>query len=166
MRIARVLAASLTTFGLVTTAFADAGADLTVSTSVVQSCTIAGNTLAFPAYNTVSGASVDGAATIAVACTSGTETAITLGEGEHPAALSAPEAPARRMSDGGTNYLSYQLFADSNRSTVWGGTEATGKPYEALSSASSNQTVYGRIDAGQDVPAGDFTDTVLATILF
>ncbi|MBA3451670.1 MAG: spore coat protein U domain-containing protein [Deltaproteobacteria bacterium] len=165
MRISALLAASLTTFGFASLAIADDSDSLVMSATVAESCTITGNTLAFGTYDTVSGAAVNNFAALSVACTSGTETAITLGEGNSAELTSAPEAPLRRMTDG-TNFLSYQLYTDTNRTAVWGGTAATGKPYVAASSASSEQTVYGRIAANQDVPAGAYGDTVLATILF
>ncbi len=161
-----VIAVLVSTVGFVQVAAADAGDNLSVTASVASTCTITGNTLAFGAYNTVSGAAVNGSATIAVACTTGTDTFITLDQGAHAAGGSSADAPLRRMSDGGANFLAYSLFSDSNRSIVWGGTSNTSADYLATSSAPANMTVYGRIAASQDVPAGSYTDTVLATIAF
>ena len=166
MRISALLAASLATLGFVQIAGADATANLNVSATVASSCTITGGTLAFGTYNTVSGAAVDSTAALHVACTSGTETTVMLGQGANAAGGSTTSAPARQMSDGTGNLLGYALFSDSARSTVWGDTTLTGNPYTALTSGSATQTVYGRVIANQDVPAGAYTDTVLATIAF
>lgn len=167
MRTSALLAAALATFGFAQLAGADASANLAVSASVANGCTItAANTLGFGAYNTVSGAAVNSSAAIQVACTTGTETTITLGEGAHADALSSADVPLRQMIDGSGHLLAYSLFSDTQRLVVWGNTLDTGLPYVALSSAGADQTVFGRITANQDVPAGTYTDSVVATIAF
>ena len=165
--ISSLLAASLVTIGFASVAAAGtAGDNLTVTASVSSGCTITGNTLAFGAYDTVSGAQVDNAASIAVACTTGTDSTVTLDQGSNAGGGSTDAAPIRRMTDGSSNFLGYALFSDSLRTTVWGNTPLTGKGYLAASSAPTNLTVSGRIAANQDVPAGSYTDTVIATITF
>jgi spore coat protein U-like protein len=47
---------------------------------------------------------------------------------------------------------------------VWNSTAPVA--YTAVSKAASSLTVYGRVAAGQDVPAGSYSDTVIATITF
>ena len=166
MRMSVLLAAALSTFSFVQFAAADASDNLDVSATVAASCTITGGNLSFGTYNTVSGAQVDSTAILTVACTSGTDTTLTLGEGTHPDGASTPDLPARRMNDGGANFLSYSLFSDAQRTTVWGNSPGSARGYLALSSAQANLSVFGRITASQDVPAGTYTDTVLATIAF
>jgi spore coat protein U-like protein len=167
MRTASTLVAVLAaTFGFVQIASADDTDDLTVSANVAESCTITGNNLGFGAYNTVSGSAVLGSATIAVACTTGTETTITLGEGENEHTGSLPEAPLRQMTDGSGHFIGYSLYSDTQRLVPWGNTVLTGKGYTALTSGSADLTVFGRITAGQDVPAGAYGDSVVATIAF
>ncbi|MEO7736290.1 MAG: spore coat U domain-containing protein [Kofleriaceae bacterium] len=166
MRTSTLLAVTLATFGFAQLASADATANLSVSASVVNGCTITGNTLGFGAYNTVSGAAVNSSALIQVACTTGTETTITLGEGAHPEGASSATVPLRRMIDDNGNLMSYLLFSDARRLTVWGDTVGTGLPYTAETSAGADQTVFGRITANQDLPAGTYTDSVVATIAF
>jgi spore coat protein U-like protein len=167
MRTASTLVAVLAvSFGFVQIASADDTDNLTVSASVAESCTISGNNLGFGAYNTITGAAVTGSATIAVACTTGTETTVTLGEGENEHSGSLPEAPLRQMTDGSGHFLGYSLYSDTQRLVPWGDTVLTGKGYIAASSASANLTVFGRITASQDVPAGAYGDSVVATIAF
>jgi spore coat protein U-like protein len=71
------------------------------------------------------------------------------------------------MADGSSNYLNYEIYSDSSRTTVWGN---SGGSLVALGAAPSktarNVTAYGRVTANQDVPAGSYSDTVTATVTF
>jgi spore coat protein U-like protein len=140
--------------------------NLTVTASVQNTCVITGGTLAFGVYDTVSGAAVDASTALSVECTRGAATTITLGEGDNADVASAPDEPLRRLSDGDTSFLSYSLFSDVGRTAIWGDTAGTGKDYNAVSAAPVSQTVYGRLASNQDVVAGSYTDTVIATISF
>jgi spore coat protein U-like protein len=139
--------------------------NLAVSATVTSTCSISAGSLAFGAYDPVAASQVDGSATVSVNCTKGATTKITLGQGSHAALGSTDVIPLRRMSDG-TNFLSYVLFADASRTTVWGNTVLTGVAYNASSSSTQQLSVYGRITASQDIPAGSYTDVVVATITF
>ncbi len=149
---------------------ADAGtstSNMGVSATVVSSCSISAGTLAFPNYDVVTGAQVDGQAALSVACSKGAVTSITLGQCANAAALSTDLLPLRRMKNTSTtDMLSYSLFQDSSRLVTWGNTGLTGVTYVPASSAATNVQVYGRITALQDVPAGSYADTVVATISF
>ena len=70
-----------------------------------------------------------------------------------------------RMSDGVASFLAYALYQDSPRTTVWGNTAGTGLVH-AGDGASHAITVYGTVAAGQNVPVGSYSDTVVATITF
>jgi spore coat protein U-like protein len=156
-----VLVASLT---VTTAAMADDSDDLTVHASVANSCVITGAALDFGVYDTITGAAVTQQADLTVACTQGTITAITLNEGANEGAGSLPTAPHRRMVDvAGTSFLSYSLYSDTLRQDEW---TSVGVGYTALSSDPAAMTVYGQVEAGQDVVTGDYNDTVLATVTF
>ncbi|HVV81424.1 MAG TPA: spore coat U domain-containing protein [Kofleriaceae bacterium] len=143
-----------------------ASGDLTVSATVEDSCAITGGTLAFGAYDVAHGADVDASTAVTVACTAGASATITLDQGANPAAGSSDDAPLRRLSDGGTGFLSYTLYSDAARATVWGNSAGTGKAYTAATSDPIDQSVYGRITANQLVPLGVYTDHIVATIVF
>lgn len=154
---------------LVGVAEADAGtatSNLGVSATVSSTCSITAGSLAFGAYDPVAGTQIDGTATISVSCTRGATATVTLGQGANANAGSTDTVPLRRMKDSGTNRLSYSLFSESTRTTTWGNTAPTGLGYTASSSSATALTVFGRITSAQDVPAGSYTDTVLATITF
>jgi spore coat protein U-like protein len=71
------------------------------------------------------------------------------------------------MTDGSSNYLTYELYSDAGRTTVW--TDSGGglyAPGAAASKTARNFTVYGRVASNQDVAAGSYSDTVVATVNF
>jgi spore coat protein U-like protein len=147
-----------------TASAATATANLGVSATVTNNCTISTAALAFGSYDPVvanASNNLDGTGTVIVACTKGATATIGLGLGGNASGTT------RRMRDGGTNYLTYELYQDSGRATVW--SEAGAgllSPSAAPSKAPRNFTVYGRVTSNQDVPAGNYSDTVVATVNF
>ena len=142
-------------------------ADLDVSAEVSANCTISTIALAFGSYDPVvahASAALDGQGTVTVTCTSGATTVITLGQGMNADASSTDAAPARQMVSG-ANELAYALYSDSSRTTVWGNTSETGVSHVGTGT-SANLTVYGSVSGGQNVPAGSYSDTVVATVTF
>ena len=143
---------------------ADATASLSVSASVSNNCTVSTAALTFAAYDPVvanATANLDGTGRVTVACTKGAAPSIALGTG------SSASGGTRRLSDGTGNFLTYDLYQDSGRSTPWA---ASGSGILTAGAATSmvarDFTVYGRIGGNQDVPAGSYADTVLATVNF
>ena len=68
---------------------------------------------------------------------------------------------------GGTDLLTYELYTDSGRSTVWGSGAGAGQTIATAPNKNPRTfTVYGRVPAGQDVGAASYADTVVATINF
>ena len=63
--------------------------------------------------------------------------------------------------------IAYQLYLDSARSQVWGD-GATGAVHGGTGTGANQAiTVYGRVPAGQPLPAGGvYRDTVTATIVY
>lgn len=141
-----------------------ASATLSISASVVNNCTISTGALAFGSYDPVvanTSANLDATGTITVACTKGAATTIGLNLGANAS------GSARRLTDGASNYLTYEMYQDSSRATVWGNSGAALlTPAAAPSKAARNFTAYGRIPANQDVPAGSYSDTVTAIVNF
>lgn len=142
--------------------------NLSVTASVAANCSISTAAVAFGAYDPIvtnASAALDGTGTVSVTCTDGASTTITLAQGANADVGSTDDAPVRRMNDGGTNYLAYLLYSDAGRTTVWGNTAPTGLAHTG-SGLVTNLTVYGRTTGGQNVPAGSYSDTVIATITF
>ncbi len=143
---------------------ATATANLSVTASVTNNCTISTVALAFGSYDPVvanASANLDGTGTVVVACTKGATATIGLGNGSNYS------GGVRRMGNGGSEFLSYEVYHEAARTTVWtntgGGLLSTGA---APSKAARNFTVYGRVTSNQDVPAGNYSDTVVASVNF
>ncbi len=144
---------------------ASATANLSVSATIVNNCTISTTPVAFPSYDPIgANATVDaddGTGTVTITCTKGTTATIGLGLGSNAS------GNTRRMLNGPSNYLDYELYQTSARTTVWGNAgPRLFSPGPAPSKAPRTFTVYGRIFAGQDLPAGSYADTVQATVNF
>jgi spore coat protein U-like protein len=141
-----------------------ASANLSVSAAVANNCTISTSALAFGAYDPVvanASANLDATGTVTVACTKGATATIGLGLGSNAS------GNTRRMTDGSSNFLTYEVYQDSSRSAVWGNSGAELlTPSAAPSKSTRDFTVYGRIPSNQDVPAGSYADTVMATVNF
>lgn len=130
----------------------------TVTATVVASCSISTQTLAFGATSSLSG-NRDQTASMSVACTNAAPWSISMGNGLN-------FSGSRRMRLGASaSYVSYGLFRDAARAQAWGsgtGNELTGTG----SGGTQALTVYGRVPP-QSVPApGDYADTVTAVITF
>jgi spore coat protein U-like protein len=164
MRLNRLkIIAALALAGLAFSSHADTTTGtLNVSATVASTCATSGGTLGFGTY---AGSQTDATGTLSVTCTLGTAAQITLNGGANQDGGTA-DAPVRRMQAGSTgNYLTYQLYSDSGRTSIWGNTTASDVDITGTG-VSQSVNVYGRISGSQNVPAGSYTDTVTATITF
>lgn len=142
-------------------------ANLVVEAEVTANCSISTTGLNFGQYDPVgthASTDLDGTGTIQVTCTSGSTGAITLSQGANADPGSTDDVPLRRMTDG-AEFLGYFLYQDSGRTTVWGNSATTDVDHLGTGT-STDVTVYGRVTAGQNVAAGSYSDTVVATITF
>lgn len=131
-------------------------ATMAVTATVVASCSISAAALAFGNYTS---AAVDAVATISVTCSTGTTYDIELDAGTASGATTAT-----RAMQNGSNTLSYNIYSNSGRSTVWGLT--TDKVSGTGTGSAQSLSAYGRIPAGQSVAAGSYSDTITATITY
>ena len=143
---------------------ATAAGNMLVTTDVSLSCSMTVGAMNFANYDPSSVEDLLGSATIESTCTSGGTAKITMGEGSSPNTGSLPSAPDRRMVLG-SEYLSYAIYSDTGRTTVWGDTADTGKGITGTGSA-SDTLVYGKITAGQAVGSGTFGDSVVVTLTY
>jgi spore coat protein U-like protein len=162
------VAAALAIGAVSSTDAATATQNLSLTASVTANCTISTAVVAFGAYDPVvtnATTALNGTGTVSVTCTNGASTTVTLGQGSNAATGSTDAIPARRLNDGGTNFLTYSLYSDTGRTVVWGNTVGTSVAHTGTGLLTA-LTVYGAVTAGQNVPAGSYSDTVLATITF
>ncbi|HEY0973295.1 MAG TPA: spore coat U domain-containing protein [Solimonas sp.] len=109
-------------------------------------------------------ANVDQSSTITVTCSQDAAYNIGLDAGLSPA--TPGDTTTRRMSDGNSHYVQYQLYQDALRGTDWG--DAIGSDTQASTGIGSAQafTVYGRVPPQSTPPAGSYADTITVTVTY
>jgi spore coat protein U-like protein len=106
-------------------------------------------------------ANVDNTSTLQVQCTNTTPYNIGLDAGTGSGATVA----ARKMSSG-ANTITYSLYRDSGRATVWGNTVGTNTVSGIGNGASQAYTVYGRVPPQTTPAAATYTDTITVTVTY
>ena len=131
-----------------------------VSASYSAVCTVTADTMDFGASITTLSSPIDSMATVTTTCSAASPYTIGLNDG-----LQATGSMQRNMSFG-ANRLPYQLFQDSNRTTLWGNAGANRKAGTGSGSPQAHQ-VFGRIPASASTPAsGTYHDTVIVTVTY
>ena len=138
----------------------------------VTTCNGSNIALTLGNYDSYQSVPKDASAIFTVTCTrSGgpPTTTVTLGLG--PSLNSGTVASRQLKLTSGTDLLNYNLYRDAGRSLVWGNTIGTNTLSQTLSipnntSGTLTFTLFGRIDALQDVRPGTYTDSLTATVSF
>jgi len=131
-----------------------------VTATVLASCDVTADDLAFGNYDPVGAAHLDAETSLSVTCTNGTayHVGMSLGSG------SGASMSERRMTkSGGSQTLSYVLYQDTQRSVLWGN---TGGDRQAGTGDGTPDLihVYGRVPMQQAAPAGSYSDTIVVTV--
>lgn len=128
-----------------------------VTITILATCSV-DTTSANVGFGSQASTATDAAATgtISVTCTPGTSYTVELNNGENYSGTT------RRMIKG-ADYVAYGLYQDSAHSTAWG-TDPDWVSDTGDGSAQSH-TVYGLVPSA-NFPAGDYTDTVTATVTY
>jgi spore coat protein U-like protein len=129
---------------------------------VMAACTISASGVSFGGYNVFSNTPLDASGTVTFQCSPlAVNVQVQLSRG------GAPSFSPRQMRQGSTT-LDYNLFLDVTRTIIWGDGTAGTLVYSALVAPFVDIVVpvYGRVPARQNVPAGSYTDTITATIVF
>ncbi len=146
-----------------------ATSNLSITATIAADCTISTTAVAFGTYDPIVtnlSSPLDASGTVTTTCTSGANPQVTLGQGGNAGGGSTDAVPVRQMSAGGGNLLGYALYQQAGRTSAWGNTVATAPSSVPGTGAAQVFTVYGRIPGGQNVPAGSYADTVVATVTF
>lgn len=140
-----------------------ASSSISVNATVTANCTVSTSPLNFGSVDTLSASPVDGSGAITVTCTNGTGWTAAANVGTGTGATFA----SRRMSQG-VNLLSYSLYTDAGRTSVWGdGSGTTFTVGNTGTGSAQPVTIYGRIPGSQgSVPAGAYADTVSVTVTY
>jgi spore coat protein U-like protein len=132
-----------------------------VQARVEAVCAVTAADLDFGTYSSQNASPTAGTTLLRATCTPGTTYNIGLNAG----ASSGATVNQRRMASG-TNSLNYQLYSDSSHTTIWGNTTGTDTVTGSGTGLEQPHTVYGRIPATQNVPAGNYADTITVTIFY
>src|SRR5437879_352719 len=133
----------------------------TVQMTLTSSCVInSASTLNFGNQGVLV-ANVDNTSALQVQCTNTTPYNIGLDAG----AGSGATVAARKMTNGSAT-VTYSLYTDAGRATVWGNTVGTDTVAATGNGASQTYTVYGRVPAQTTPAAATYTDTVTLTVTY
>lgn len=139
-----------------------------VTAKVIASCVVNSTNIAFGNYDPTAGSATTATGTVTAKCTKGSNVSVALGQGANAGTGSTVAVPARRMKSASGDYLPYNIYTTSGGSTEWG--TGAGSVPAAQTAASVGTalsfTTYGSLPAGADVPAGDYSDSVIATVTF
>jgi spore coat protein U-like protein len=124
-------------------------------------CTISTTPVAFGDYNVLSASPKTSTGSVTYQCTLGVNIIVTLSRGS-----SATFDPRTMLN--GTEALNYNLYREAAFQNIWGDGTGGTQSYSALAAllVPVTVTVYGRVPAGQNVAAGAYADSVVATIIF
>ena len=143
---------------------ADAGSapsTVAVTVKVNPICTITAGTVDFLVYNPLAATNLDASGTFTISCAKGTAYQVGLGLGGN-----ASGTTRRMTTTPAADFLTYELYSDSARGSIWGNATPAWVTGTAPSKAAITLTVYGRITPGQDVGTGTYNDSVVSTVNF
>jgi spore coat protein U-like protein len=158
-----------TIFVATTNASTPATANMAVTTAVLDHCIVTANPLSVGTYdpivtNASSGVDLQGNTTLSVACLTGLHAWIGLSQGSNPNTGSTDTVPLRQMLYG-TNKLGYELYQDAGLTTLWGNVQPSSSSYSGTG-LYTTVTVYGKVDKGQNVPSGNYSDLLIVSVNF
>ncbi len=140
-----------------------------MTATVVNNCILSSTNIAFGTYDPTAPAAATATGSVTAKCTKGDLVSVALGQGGNPATGSTAAVPARQMANG-ANMLPYHIYIAGTGTTEWGtGTVGTNEPAAQTSTSVATAltfTTYGSLPAGADVPAGAYSDSVIATVTF
>jgi spore coat protein U-like protein len=141
------------------------GSSFQVQITIQKACdvtTIAPTNLNFGTHPSLD-TNVTGTSTITVTCTPGTAYTIGLNAGLNP---STPgDITTRRMTDGSTHYVAYQLYQDVGHANPWGNTISTNTVAGTGTGSAQAATVYGLV-ASANSNAGNYNDTIAVLVTY
>jgi spore coat protein U-like protein len=137
---------------------------LAVDIVVSGACTVGASALTFPGASSaaIAAANQDATGNVTVNCTTGSVYTVQLGVGAGVGATLA----SRKMT-AGAQLVNYSIYTTAGRTTVWGdGTAGSATVGGTGNGADQSLPAYGRIFAGQTVPAASYADTVNVTVVY
>lgn len=139
-----------------------------VTVTLDPTCTVQTTPAVFGHYNPITThatAPLEITSSVTITCSRGMATTIGLDRGLHAEHAHSTTRAMKHVSK--QEYLSYDLYQDIVRTTLWGTSGAhLVVPPVAPDTTPRTYWIYGRIPAGQDVSIGDYHDTIVAVVNF
>ena len=132
----------------------------TVTATVTPSCTVSTVGANFGTVGSLASA-IDTTGTVNVACSNGAPYNVGIGAGNGIGAT----VSARKMTSG-ANTVTYSLYSNAGRTTVWGNTIGTDTVTGTGVGSNQALTVYGRVPAGISPAPGTYTDSAIVTVTY
>ena len=144
-----------------------AAEEMKVTATVGEACLVTiEDTLDFGAYdgilaNATTHKDVD--FSVSALCSLDTKGTMNINPGLNAVAESGTETPLRQMANGSSR-LKYNLYKDAGRSTIWGAGVDTGGNLHTGTGITKSIVGFARLDAGQVVPDGAYSDTITISV--
>lgn len=138
---------------------ATATGSFSATATVVATCVVSATSVAFGSYSTTQ---LDSTGQVTVICVNGTSYTVALDAG----AGSGASVASRKMTGPSSQTLTYSLYHDSSRSSVWGDVVGTNTIASTGTGIAQVITMYGRIPASQYPSFGVYTDTIAVTLTY
>jgi spore coat protein U-like protein len=138
----------------------NAALSVSVTATVVANCSLSVVDLNFGSISTLA-SNADTTGSVTITCTNTTPYNIGLSAGTGTGATVA----ARKMTKGAST-ITYSLYKDATRTTVWGNTVGTNTSAGTGTGTAQTSTVYGRAPPQSIPAAGTYSDTVIVTATF
>lgn len=133
-------------------------ANMPVTITVTNTCTVAAGTLAFGTQTLA--AAADASANITVTCSNRGAYTLAFGDGNF---VNGGQRRMEHTDAGITQHINYDLFSDAGRTTALttlGGTSTGGGTGDV-------RTIFGRVPSGQaNKETGNYADSVVVTLTF
>jgi spore coat protein U-like protein len=144
-----------------------ASTSTSATATIISNCNISTTALNFGSTGLLS-SNVDATGSINVQCSNTLPYSLGLNNGSNAS------GSQRRMKQGTTNFVNYDLYTDSGRTAAWttttSATSCTGGAGTCITNtgtgASQPITVFGRVPSQSGTPPGTYADTVLVTVTF
>lgn len=129
-----------------------------VASAQAATCTVTATSVAFGSHTFLVTSPSDSTGSITVSCDAVTAYSVGI--------LGGSTGTMTRAMTSGSNQLGYNLFTDATRTVVWGDGTAGSAKVSSSGTSGATHTVYGRIPARQNVPAGSYSDTLIVRVEF
>jgi spore coat protein U-like protein len=145
---------------------ATATSSMSVTATLVNTCSVSAAALVFPPY-TAGGGAQTATTTVKVSCVKGSIFNVGLGFGNTTGSSYSP-----RLLSSGANTLQYNLYTSNAYSTVWGDGSGSTQYLTGTGNGTANPvplTVYGLLPdnaANQVAAAGAYSDSILVVIVY